>query len=46
MLTETNDSNLLVDGSPERPLVTNVADFVLPRVGVRFPNILLSFRYR
>ena len=46
MFTETNDSNLLIDTDPERPLVTNVADFVLPRVGARFPNILLSFRYR
>ena len=27
-------------------MITNVADFLLPRVGPCYPNILLTFRYR
>lgn len=46
MLTETHESIVIVDPDPTRPLPTNVAHFTLPRVGPRYPNILLTFRYR
>lgn len=46
MLTETYESTVLIDPNPARPMPTYVSDFTLPRVGARYPNILLTFRYR
>jgi len=46
MITEAHESTTLFDTDPARPMVTNVSHFLLPRVGPRYPNIFITFRYR
>ncbi len=44
MLIEIGHSDLNVE--QERGALTNVVNFVVPRVGARYPNILITIRYQ